>query len=217
MIQLITNSEYLVDNTKIKKSSLKSFEDLNSYEINIIDLANSNIWEYHNDSLNNVDCYSDLSSLKEALKESIRKTVIILPQNITFKYDYGYKELSRTSYTNTFRKEKLVKDIIPDVIKILKKDLIDMQNIGIQYGKTSSILIDKELYADFSLTNCTEKEKIIIAKNKTSVTAIKKENVAITTLKIENEEDIIRSLKCIFPECFEIESNEPEWINDIDF
>ena len=68
-------------------SPLHSPKTLDSFEINIINLQNKEMWKNERDRTDCVNCTSDFRTLKKLL-ESSNKTnnIIFLPKNYTFRY-----------------------------------------------------------------------------------------------------------------------------------
>lgn len=95
MIQLLTyngsNDEFEGDDILVNK--IHDARSLDDYSINVINLNDELIWENNGTSNNVINSIKDLKSLGVMIDSSDKSNiVIILPQNITFKYYWGYNK-----------------------------------------------------------------------------------------------------------------------------
>ncbi len=120
MVQIITYNknkfQTFADTYKI--SELGEFDSFDDYNINIIDLSNESMWRYSENIINSINAISDFRTLSKEL-DLIKKTkiVIVLPQNVYYKYHW-------INYKNAFNYAIKIKDILPNVIDIISKNLI---------------------------------------------------------------------------------------------
>ena len=218
MIQIITNNldKYKGFSKNIFLiSKLDEFQSLDNYKITVIDISDENIWYNKGNNTSTINKKNDLQSLKTAINGSNKSNIIIIfPQNIQYHYSYTYNSSTRSYYYDSSEK---IKDIKGYFLDIITKNLIDMEQTNINYGKTYT-KIGKELYqADFSFTFVNNDDIILKAENGNDITLIKKNKIVITALKLEDENKIYSLLQYIFPSAFSDNIEVPEWINDIDF
>lgn len=218
MIQIITdNSDKYKEFSKDKFliSDLDEFQSLDNYEITIIDISDESLWNNNDSNTTNINKRSDLQSLNNAINRSTKSSIIVFfPQNIYFHYSYTYKSSTRS---RSYDKSEKIKDMRNDFIEIVTKNLINMEQTKINYGKTYTKIAKEKYQSDFSFTFVNDKDVILKAENNNDITLIKKNKVFITTLKSEDENKVINLLQYIFPTIFSKASEKPEWINDIDF
>ena len=105
MIQLLTyngsNDELEGDDILVNK--IHDARSLDDYSINVINLNDELIWKNNGTSNNVINSIKDLKSLGVMIDSSDKSNiVIILPQNITFKYYWGYngKGIERYDFYN---------------------------------------------------------------------------------------------------------------------
>ena len=75
-------------NDKFKNSKLSAPDSFIDFSINIIALSDDKIWENRANDYLNLDCSKDLEIISKMIRSSDNKTLVILPQNKTFKYNY---------------------------------------------------------------------------------------------------------------------------------
>ena len=100
MIQILTYSgtEEELKGEKVTINKLHDARSLDEFEINIFDFKSENIWENSSASKQICNILSDLKSLNTMIRNSKKaKKIIFLPQNIEFKYNYGYSQIGRAS------------------------------------------------------------------------------------------------------------------------
>lgn len=216
MIQIITNNK-----TKYREfsndifiiSKIDEFQSFDNYDITIVDIADSSLWYNKNNDLYSINQALDFKSINNAINKSKKsKILMVLPQNTYYYYSYIYN-----SNGYDYDKKKKIKDFKEDFIAILNRNLIDMNILQINYGKTYT-KVNKNLYqADFSFLNVDEKDIVIKAENNNDSTVVKNGKVLLTTLELNKEDEIINLLRKIFEEKFTKLTEEPEWIKDINF
>ena len=221
MIQIITYdvSKYSEYSDKIYKiSNLGEIQALDDFEICVIDLSNEYIWRYNEPQPTNVNCYKDLLTLKEAIiNSSICKIVIVMPQNKKFYYNQDYEYVGGTKrYKYTYSIQ--LKDNKANLIKILSSNLFKIENLGLAFEKTKTIVESKEIDADFNFTNYEETFKAItFSKNSNKVTTIQMDKVYLTTLNILTNNELLNLFIKNYCQKNNIKEEVPEWIQNIKF
>ena len=111
-IQIISNKKTIKSNcNKIFYSAFGSPKTFDLFDINIIDLQDENLWENNSNHDRGINRSPDLKSLSKLIDSSHKsKTIILFPQNYTFKY---YKSCGNYSF------EYFLKDKIENIINIL--------------------------------------------------------------------------------------------------
>lgn len=221
MIQIITYdvNKYGKCSDKIYKiSSLGEIQALDDFEICVIDLSDEYIWRYNGSQPNNVNCYKDLLTIKEAiLNSTISKIIIVLPQNETFCYNEVRKHVNGR-YEDLLDESIYLKDNKENEMKIINSNLLEIGKLSLLFEKTKTIIEENEVEADFNFNNYKEEgfETITFSKNSNKVTTIQKEKIILTTLNIL-QDDILKLF--IKKYCREKTEKEdiPNWIEGIKF
>ena len=216
MIQIITNTKMSgYSKEKYKISKLDSFEDFSNFDINVIDLTDSEIWMNKGTSVGIINNQDDFTSLRSEISTTKSKIVIIFPQNINFLYNYG----TSSYYDNNtrYKSSKKIKDMIGSFINIIDKGLTSLNSVSIKYGKTNTTIDGTTYSSDFSFINNSKEQVVLSANNKTSVSAITNSKCIITTLNIDSEQKLSTFLRKVFLEMTEEVDDIPEWESEIDF
>lgn len=216
MIQIISNNTEKYKNFSNKNfliTKIDEFQSLDNYEITVIDISDENLWRYTELYNNNINQYMDFRSIQTAIEKSRKSNIIIIfPQNIDFQYDYSY-----IGSTRKYQKMKKLKDMKENFIEIIKTNLINMNLLGINFGKSYTKIADKEVVADFNFSSVDEKNIIMKAKNGNDIVVVNNNKVILTTLLIIEESEMLNFLKMVFPECFNKIAILPDWIHEINF
>ena len=222
MIQVITYdiNKYKDFSDKVYKiSKLGEIQALDDFEICIVDLSNEYIWRYNGSTPNNVNCYRDLITIKEAIINSnTTKIVIVFPQNKNFYYTRTYQYIGG-SKQYSFENSIQLKDNKINLIKIINDSLFKLEKLELAFEKTKTVCEAESIDADFNFIHYKEQkfESVTCSENSNKVTTIKKDNILLTTLNILKDVDI---LKLFINNCCRdnIQKEEiPDWINNIKF
>lgn len=222
MIQVITYdiNKYKDFSDKVYKiSKLGEIQALDDFEICIVDLSNEYIWRYNGSTPNNVNCYRDLITIKEAIINSnTTKIVIVFPQNKNFYYTRTYEYIGG-SKQYSFENSIQLKDNKINLIKIINDSLFKLEKLELAFEKTKTVCEAESIDADFNFINYKEQkfESVTCSENSNKVTTIKKDNILLTTLNILKDVDILKLF--INNYCRDnIQKEEiPDWINNIKF
>ena len=216
MIQIITNnikkyeefskSEFLI-------SKIDEFQSFDNYDITIIDISDENLWYYKGNNNNSINQYMDLRSIREAILKSKKSNVLVVfPQNIQYHYSYHYV-VNEQKYTEV----KKIKDMQKNFIEIINSNLINMNFISLNFGKSYTKEKSYKLTADFSFGNVENNDVILKAENGNDAVVIKNGKTVLTTLKLSTEQETIFLLRKSFQDCFENKNLAPEWIKEVQF
>lgn len=91
MIQILNYSgeNKNFEGKNIEINSIHDAKSLDDFEINIIDLNDTKIWQYKGSMPGEINIIADIISLSAMISNSSRAKIIILfPQNVIYQYEY---------------------------------------------------------------------------------------------------------------------------------
>lgn len=149
-IQMITYSGN--DEKYLGKSmTVNNFHDvqsLDSFDINIIDLNNEQIWKNERDSNESVNIINEFKSLSIMINQRKKsKIIVILPQNCVFKY---YKKSNSNSYYRQCELKDMLKSLL---VNILSKLCNLLGRIDLIYENTVTEIDGHNIKSSFSFIN----------------------------------------------------------------
>lgn len=192
-----------------KKNKLNSPESFDDYDINIVDLSDKDIWTNNSCETQNLNCILDIKSIATMIKKTNNKILVVLPQNIYFRFDY------RANYDRIpkFQQSKELKNNIPLLNSIIEIILnTKFNNSWLIYNKTKSKINNEIIPCDFVFHNVTDEQTATVSTTRTSVTTINYLGKYFTTLNLKTEDNfmsLLKELKWISTE----ESEIPEWVS----
>ena len=207
-IQFINYSgEFESENFVVNKlSKPESFDD---YNINIIDLSSKEIWRNDSAFANSINNYQDIKNISIMLHKINSKILVVLPQNLDYKYCLGYIN-GKSQYIHSLE----LKNSLSLVNMIIEKLLnISYGRDWLFYSRTKSLIANKEISSDFVFRNFGN--GVTLSASKTLITTIFTGGITFTTLNLQTEKD--------FQSMFEqlkwttTEEVVPEWIKDVNF
>lgn len=218
MIQVITgNGKSNGMFMKFKESNeytLSEFKDpkvFDDFKLNILDLSFEELWEYDNDNIENINMNNDLKHYYRMIEDNVNtKILIILPQNIYFKY--------YLVWNGSYIKSEDLKNLTGFIRQKILENVYNY-NFTLNFGENSIKLNGLNITADFYFdeTGIKEEQKILKSDISNKLTTIKvDENIYFTTLNLMKSKEILEA----FLEKTKIidvsnEEEEPEWFNDI--
>lgn len=218
MIQIISLNDNLknnfFDNKNVKVTTFSDYQSFDMYDINIINLNSSEIWRCKGSQINELNIKDDLIPLKQSIKSSTAKTIIIMPINHTFSYNISY-------YTNKYGSNKKLKSLNSVVTKLLKDYIYD-EILEYTYDKCKTTIDKFTFNADFYFSN-VDKDKILLSSdNGNKVNTYINNNVVITTLDLfdfDTKEQAYEKLNTFLKSIYAPENKEllPSWISEIKF
>ena len=218
MIQIISLNDNLknnfFDNKNVKVTTFSDYQSFDMYDINIINLNSSEIWRCKGSQINELNIKDDLIPLKQSIKSSTAKTIIIMPINHTFSYNISY-------YTNKYGSNKKLKSLNSVVTKLLKDYIYD-EILEYTYDKCKTTIDKFTFNADFYFSN-VDKDKILLSSdNGNKVNTYINNNVVITTLDLfdfDTKEQAYEKLNAFLKSIYAPENKEllPSWISEIKF
>jgi len=155
----------------IISSSIKSPKDFDDFNVNIIDLSYEALWRKlpTTYSSTGTEYESDFDTISQMINNTNKKIVIILPQNGL--YQYGLKDFLSKFY----RGFEMVTNI----------------PINLVFGTTKTKVKDMLLKSDFTFNVIKDSiDKVTTSVKGKKATTISYENVMITTLMINNSDEL---------------------------
>lgn len=200
-IQVITHSgrETKYNGSQIKQSSLHDIQSLDEFDINVIDLSASSLWEYKGVGNEKINSISDLISISNMITNRKTTQVLILyPQNIDFRNSTPYSvEL---------------KNMLSTLSKYILAELFQpLSNIELVYENTRTILQEKEFRASFYFKDVKNVLITSVKSNKPTVCLVN--NIILSTLNIDGAEDLIILLSKLG--LLEQKQPVPDWFSEI--
>lgn len=212
MIQVI---KYSTKNNKsdgnIVFNDFKSYKSFDLYDINIVSLNDSSIWCCNSSQINGINSKNDLCKIIKSIQTCKKAKVLVLfPQNYTFNYDYS-------SYSKLFKSRTEIKTI-RDTIQKMMISYIHPFFPNFEYEKGSYKSNDITFCFDFYFENVSVQDAVIKADKSDKIVAVKYDNVIISTLLIDFNQDYDSELKELLLKLYGIgEEYYPIWANDIQF
>lgn len=216
------NTEYMVSDFKTPKvfddfdlNVLDlSFEELWTSKINNIDIYDNNI-EYNNiyySDNKNIDMIKDLKQYYKMFKNNKNtKILIVLPQNIMFKYCWDWR---KDDYTMSEDLKNLTYFIRQTVFTNVYEYYFKL-NFGCNSINLNKLKITADFY--FDEKGIKEEQKILKSDKSNKLTTIRaEENIYFTTLNLMKSREVLEA----FLEKTNIlnkpnKEKEPEWFKDI--
>lgn len=206
MIQILTykGNEDEFQGNEIKVNRIHDAESLDSFEINIISLQDSDMWVTSARGIGTINPINDLKSLSLMIRNSNKTSIVILlPQNIKYAYclESGYK----TRYCE-------LKNMIEQYKAILSVIFPVAESLKIVYENTITRIEKYGISSAFYFNRCgvpvlTKSEK----SNKE--TTIKVDNLILSTLDFSDFEEIISFLRYIG--LLKEKTKSPEWMEEV--
>lgn len=213
MIQIITGDyerkkEYQED-SKYCISDFKEPKSFDDFEINILDLSFSELWENNDNSTGSINFIKDITHYKNIINNSNEaKIVVVLPQNNYFRYNYYSREYHCGEYLKNLT--KLIEQIVLNNIYAYAFQL--------EFETTKTTLNKLESSADFHFPDIAfEKENIILTSDKSNkITTVNiKERLYYTTLNIFESKVILEEFLYKTNILNDDIDAKPEWIDKI--
>lgn len=200
----------------IKFNLFRSPESFDDYDINVIDLSQQSVWYNRGYNLDKLNIDNDLASIIEMIKVSSSKILILLPQNISLKFNFGKPLYSQQSeyYQNSIELKNCISLLNSIINKLLGSSIKDSL---ILYNKTKTKIQDQLIESDFVFSEDFLGEIITTSNNQKSITTIGQQETYFTTLDLSKNNYV-----ALFPYLQEIhwlgnDEEFPEWIDEIDF
>lgn len=218
MIQIITGNarnknihKKFEENTEYTVSDFKKPKVFEDFELNVLDLSFQDLWTSIQGDSNEIYMIKDLKHYHTMLKNNKgTKILVVLPQNITLKYYWGWSG----EYINS----EDLKNLTDFISKIVYQNVYNYW-FRLNFGCNSINLNKLKITADFYFDEkeIEEEQKILKSDKSNKLTTIRaEENIYFTTLNLMKSREVLEA----FLEKTNIlnksnEEKEPEWFNDI--
>lgn len=205
MIQILTFRENMGDlkgkNTVINR--IHDAQSLDDFEINIINLNDENMWRTRDRKVGWIESINDFKSLSKMINNSKKTEIIILlPQNLTYRYNYSVHE-----YYSSYME---LKDMLRELLHNIGEIYSELATIKLVYENTTSSIAKEKIKASFFFT--TENNGLITSSSGKNV-AYKLGKVYVSTLDLQNYTQII----CFLEEIGLIinKTEIPSWMEEV--
>ncbi len=204
MIQMLTYSgkEDKLEGSEIVLNSLHDPQSLDEFDINIINLADGEMWANCSDSKSRVNSSEDLGSLSTMIMNSHKtKVVILIPQNESYVYDfYEYQ-----GYVKSCELKNMLNQMVD---YILPKLYAGFKRISLCYENTKTKIGNKNISAAFYFEGADD--ALLVSDKSNKPTAINCGDVILSTLELKEYEHVIGFLKEINLLCQK--QAAPDWM-----
>lgn len=211
-IQFITNDpkrSVMFEEDGLIMSTYGRARNFDEFKFNVINLQESEIWKCYKTKHQTINNSNDLCSLGRILASTkTAKTIILLPQDTIFYFDYN-------DFCNRYDSSIRIKDMLSDVtLNILEP--LHGRSYELNPGVSSTVLNGNSYESDFVIqpknTFCSIECESIAGQP----TVIRIENLYLCTIKISNRyalHDLMREMGLESDVCTPI----PEWLDDVPF
>lgn len=207
-IQLITYNEKILSNYE-DISTVNNFntaKSLDNYDINVIDMSNQDLWITNASNVTSrIKKISDIHSLKTMISNSNKTSIlVILPQNIIYKTSNG---------TGATYELKNIIQTLEEVISLT----VPINSLNLIYENNTNSILGQQYNSSFTFLN-DEDRSIFKSDISNKVTAIKNNNLYLTTISVINSDnpsgliDLLKQLELI-----KTTEDIPEWVYKYNF
>lgn len=206
-VQIISNSgAKAINENTVTYSKLNSPKALDDYDINIIDLRDDYLWKNDENSEKAINKSNDFRSISKMINNSKRtKVVVMLPQNVYFKY-YRYS-------TGKYRYTIPLKDMISNMIGIIGGLTDSINMCSIAFENTVTVINNEEIQAAFYFENRAFLDGKTYSNRGGKITTVLVNDIYFTTLALSNEKQIIGFLQLLG--LLEDKAEIPDWFENI--
>lgn len=186
-----------------------------AFDLTVIDLQDKYLWksDYTNDKI--LQDHADISSIRQMMLQSNKaKCIVVLPQNYSFLYSYGY---NLETHSEGYKKKKPLKDFIKDFAVSPIGELFSF-SLRFCFGKSITLVSDKELHSDFSFSMpiASPLKPLLTSNASTISTVLISETLAATSLEINTNEDLSAVIDAIFPAVVQ-SVLIPDWLDEVEY
>lgn len=209
-IQIIGKTNRINKDDNIRLSTLQEPLALDLFDINVINLGYEGLWKNNGTRLDKINELNDLCSVNTMIQNANAPVIIVFPQNYTFSYHYGY---------SSFSNHKKLKDMIPDLLKIVSVLLPEFSN-SLLFENNVTCIEELQFMSAFCFTDYASDDPNIITTSRRSnkpTTVRIDEKILLTTLDIcESNELLMGFVNWIYEKSNKKEL-VPPWIDDVEF
>lgn len=211
-IQIITGNKNWNSSGNITISDYSNPMSPDNYDVNIVDLAYSGLWNYNGSlSIGKLNMHNDLRSIAKMIDGSVKsKVVYVYPQDENYKYDY---------YGNGYQKHIRVKDLITS--GVYQQDYKEcfpshVFHPVVVFEPTKTVINNLEYTSAFRFAYDYE---TVVTRSESSnkPTTIKTENgIVFTTLDIcSSTEKTVAFIEAVLED--KKLSDVPVWVHEFEF
>lgn len=201
--QIVNLNKMGQNNDAFSFTTINRPESFDDYEINFINLNDPGLWQYNGDRMLSVNAIKDLEHIGKNILASKSLIVIQLPQNVVCQYSVSYSG-------DSFYKSVELKDAYDVWRNVFKALNIFVSSDDIRYEITTSRIGEKKVQADFCFKKQVYTDILIESETSKRITAIRSDNIILTSLNLEREDDyidFIENARLIVSE----KSTAPKW------
>lgn len=209
------NIQIITANPDIRKfetctiSSLNAPKSFDMFDVNIIDISGKDIWRNDENSYRSINSANDFQSLKEIIKTSHKKVVIVLPQNMNFYYNYG-------GYPNSkYYKSIKLKDMLPSLTTEIFPLICDLDiTKKLLYVNSITEIMNNTFRSAFVFRDGIERLYSVLAKSTgdNKCTVISNNRITITTLNVFESQEKLNAFLIGTGIYKEEKEPIPEWV-----
>ena len=206
------------DREKYILSSLDSPKSLDEFDTTIIDLSSEELWRYGGINLDSINMIKDIINLNTILKHSKKsKILIVIPQDLSVKYNYGYHSSSTKSgkhHKYTVMLKNVLKWAEANIINVLIPDNMKKIVYMLLFEETTTNINGLSYNASFHFITNTNDSVLTKSKSSEKNTSLKMDDRLILTTNnvLQSEEHLLGFLS----KCNWITNTftYPEWLID---
>lgn len=209
MIQILTydGNESEFASEEIVVNRIHDAQSLDEFDVNIIGLNNTNIWENYGDFKYSINIINDCMSLASMIQHSeTTKIIFLLPQNNIYRYNYR---------NGKYENQRELKNMLDELSKILQTLCFYFKKFNLLYENTTTIISGKKIGAAFYFYAQKDSKDILLKSEKSQkpTAVILKKNIIATTLNIKNYNEVM----CFMNELKLIQNERdiPLWMEEI--
>ncbi len=209
-LQIICNSRNInADGYEVVYSDLNNPSTFDSFNVNIIDLQNNNLWLNDGTNGRSINCIDDFKSLQILIEATKKSNIIIaLPQNYKFFYS---KNIFGRGYDNSF----VLKNNL-DNLKCILSEILPKCNYkyDLAFENSETNCGNSSFKAAFYFSG-SNYAKLTCAKDSGKATTIKlTDRCILTTLKLSDHNCKLKDFLDIIGFKQTDKINIPDWLND---
>lgn len=197
----------------VELTTLAAPLSLDSFDYNFFNLQSKSLWVSRASKEGTINQINDFKSIKTMLFRSCSAiNVIVLPQNIDYRYNYTYIGVNTTSHKDYTRKAP-IKDMLGICEAKIFSELIPGALPSLYYENTTTTINGQSLDASFYFE---QGEAITLSdKSNKATTVLTRDRTFVTTLDIFSQKASFEAfLECISPKI--PKQTYPDWLSAID-
>lgn len=211
-IQFITNDpkrSVMFEEDGLVMSTYDRARNFDEFKINVINLQDADIWKNNQSNHQAINKSNDLCSMGKILTNTLTaKTIILLPQDVVFRYGY---DVYRKRYDGFIK----IKDMLSDVTSQILQPLHGLA-YGLDPGVSSTVLNGNSYESDFVIQPKSTSYSVKCESAAGRPTVVRIGSIYFCAIKIPDQialHDLLKEIGLESDACVPI----PEWLDDIPF